>query len=221
MSEKLNSEEVFNLLNEIWGLLNPIIDKYNGIIDKYIGDAIMVLFPEKGPNAIRAAVEMQSFLKDFNQLRHQNDKFPIKMGIGINSGSLNLGTLGSDNRLNTTVIGDTVNIASRLEVLSKKLGAQILFTSNVLDKTASAINYRNLGQIPLKGKEHGVTIMEEYASHPLNYKKKIEDNLPLFNQIIQSRDNGQLDECRSLIKTYQMEFPEDGVVNFIDSELGA
>jgi predicted ATPase/class 3 adenylate cyclase len=221
MSEKLNSEEVFNLLNEIWGLLNPIIDKYNGIIDKYIGDAIMVLFPEKGPNAIRAAVEMQSFLKDFNQLRHQNDKFPIKMGIGINSGSLNLGTLGSDNRLNTTVIGDTVNIASRLEVLSKKLGAQILFTSNVLDKTASAKNYRNLGQIPLKGKEHGVTIMEEYASHPLNYKKKIEDNLPLFNQIIQSRDNGQLDECRSLIKTYQMEFPEDGVVNFIDSELGA
>ncbi|TVQ41770.1 MAG: GAF domain-containing protein [Saprospirales bacterium] len=219
ISEKLNSEEVFNLLNEIWGLLNPTIEKYGGIIDKYIGDAIMVLFPQKGTNAIHAAIEMQKLLKDFNEMRQSEGDFIIKMGIGINSGSLNLGTLGSDNRLNTTVIGDTVNIASRLEFLTKKLGAQVLYTSKMLKPDEPGIFYRNLGQLPIKGKEQGVTIIEEYSSQPFDYKVKIEKNIALFNQIIQLHDNGKSDQCKSLIQTYQMEFPKDGVVNFLESIL--
>jgi class 3 adenylate cyclase len=219
ISENMSSEQVFDLLNEVWGLLNPVIDKHGGIIDKYIGDSIMALFPDDKASAVLAAVEMQKLMHDFNALRKQQALFPLRMGIGINAGVLNLGTLGSDTRLNTTVIGDTVNVASRLEGLSKQLDAQVIFTLNTLEQQArtATLSYRNLGKLPLKGKERGVSILEEYSTHPEAHRRSIEAHLPLFEQIVAAFEAEDHSNCRRLITAYQLQFPEDAAVNFIET----
>lgn len=221
ISENMGSEDVFDLLNEIWGLLNPVIARHGGIIDKYIGDSIMALFPDDKASAVLAAVEMQKLLQDFNALRRQQGLFQLRMGIGINAGILNLGTLGSDTRLNTTVIGDTVNVASRLEGLSKQLNVQILMTGNTLEKQSNpdALLYRNLGKLPLKGKERGVTILEEYSAQPESYRQSIARNIDLFNQIVTAFEKDDFQTCKTLIRSYQMLFPEDGVVNYLETRL--
>jgi adenylate cyclase len=140
----------------------------------------------------------------------------------INAGVLNLGTLGSDTRLNTTVIGDTVNVASRLEGLCKSLNAQVLFTHNTLeqqDKTAG-LSYRRLGKLPLKGKEQGVALWEEYSAQPEAYRRSVEAHKPQFENIVSAYEAGDHARCRGLIKEYQLVFPEDGVVNWMEGVVG-
>ena len=132
----------------------------------------------------------------------------------INAGVLNPGTLGSDTRLNTTMIGDTVNVASRLEGICKSLNAQVLFTHNTLeqqDKTAD-LSCRRLGKLPLKGKEQGVALWEEYSAQPEAYRRSVEAHKPQFESIVSAYESGDHARCRGLIKEYQLGFPEDGVV---------
>jgi len=132
----------------------------------------------------------------------------------INAGVPNPRTLGSDTRLNTTVIGDTVNVASRLEGICKSRNAQVLFTHNTLEqqnKTAG-LSYRRLGKLPLKGKELGVALCSAYSAQPEAYRRSVETHKPLFENIVSACENGDHARCRGLIKEYQLVFPEDGVV---------
>jgi hypothetical protein len=140
----------------------------------------------------------------------------------INAGVLNPGTLGSDTRLNTTMIGDTVNVASRLEGICKSLNAQVLFTHNTLeqqDKTAG-LSYRRLGKLPLKGKELGVALCSAYSAQPEAYRRSVETHKPLFENIVSAYESGDHALCRGLIKEYQLVFPEDGVVNWMEGVVG-
>lgn len=219
ISEKLNSAEVFDMLNEVWGLINLIIDRRQGIVDKYIGDSIMVLFPSNAVYALKAATEIQTMLNSFNEIRKNNNQYLIHMGIGINKGSLILGTVGSDFRLNTTVIGDTVNIASRLETLSKNLGAKILITNSGLENNVfdlSVFNFRSLGKIPLKGKEENISVFEEYSAHSPKLKKSIKENQDLFNTIVKNIDENNHKDAQYLLAQYCNLVPDDEVSNNLE-----
>jgi class 3 adenylate cyclase/CheY-like chemotaxis protein len=161
LCELIPSNRVFDLLNEYLSHMAPIIYKHNGFIDSYIGDSIMALF-EKAEDAMEASIDMLRKLKEYNSERMQKSEIPIAIGIGINSGNLILGTIGEEKRFQTTVIGDTVNIAARIESLTKEVGRSLLVSSQTKNELEDPEKYE-LKLIPnqeIRGKLEGIEIYE-------------------------------------------------------------
>jgi two-component system sensor histidine kinase ChiS len=130
----MSPKDNFDFINAYLGRVSPVIRKHHGFIDKYIGDAIMALFPENADDAVQAAIEIHRQLVKFNQEREQFSLQPIKIGIVLHIGTLMLGTIGEEKRMEGTVISDAVNLASRLEGLTKMYGASILVSEAFLNE---------------------------------------------------------------------------------------
>lgn len=122
LSEALTPQENFQFINHYLSWMEPAIIENRGFIDKYMGDAIMALFSGTADDAVKAGISLLVRLQQFNEERVKEGWEPIKIGIGINTGSLLLGTVGGTQRMDTTVISDAVNLASRLEGLTKQYG---------------------------------------------------------------------------------------------------
>jgi class 3 adenylate cyclase len=129
LSEAMTPDENFSFINSYLEKMGPIIRDHNGFIDKYIGDAIMALF-ESPDDAVRASLAMVDALERFNRHWHAAGHAPVVSGIGINTGSLMLGTIGEQNRMDGTVISDAVNLASRIESLTKVYKVGVLISRN-------------------------------------------------------------------------------------------
>lgn len=166
LSEKMTPQENIDFLNIHLANIVPIIKKHNGFIDKYIGDAIMALFPGGVNDALSAAVEMQQKVNEFNIAGSTSGKDAIRIGIGIHIGKLMLGTIGQEDRLETTVISDAVNIASRLESLNKKFNTGIIISDDVYKKldAPDQFNIKKIGLVRIRGKENPVSILEVAVS---------------------------------------------------------
>ena len=161
LSEQMSSQESFSFINSYLSHMGPIIRERNGFIDKYIGDAIMALF-ENADDAVWASLHMLAHLSEYNVGRQRAGYEPISIGIGINSGRLTLGTVGESGRLQTTVIGDMVNVASRVETLTKLYGASLLVTEHTLKEVSDkeSLIIREIDTVVVKGKIHAVKIYE-------------------------------------------------------------
>ena len=168
LSETMNLAENFKFINSYLSRMEPLITANYGFIDKYIGDAIMALFGRCPDDAVEAALGMLLELNKYNILRKQCKKSPIKIGIGINTGSLMLGTVGGINRMDTTVISDAVNLASRLQDLTKVYGASLIISQHTFFalKDYKKYNYRFLGQVQVKGKKDVVSLFEFFDADP-------------------------------------------------------
>lgn len=144
IAESQQARKTFEWLNAFFTKMNECITSHGGFIDKYLGDAIMAVFDQPNShamNAIEAAVAMQETLQEFNASRHQyNLESPVNIGTGINTGIGMIGTLGSDRRMDSTVIGDVVNTASRLENLTKIYGCQIIVSENAIVHAREFLN---------------------------------------------------------------------------------
>lgn len=161
LSENLTPEENFQFVNTLLSGLGPIIRKHNGFIDKFLGDGVMALFSESPDDAVNAAREMQRSLSEFNQSRPKNSH--VRIGIGIHTGTLMLGTVGESRRMEGTVISDVVNVAARLESLTKIFGCGIVISEETLNKLNSAFLHRSLGIVRVKGKRQAVSIYEVFS----------------------------------------------------------
>jgi adenylate cyclase len=163
MSEKMSPAAVSLLLNDYLSRMTDIIFKYEGTLDKYIGDAIMAVFgapldmPDHAARAIRAALEMQERLQEFNAERKEGPT--IRIRIGINSGKAVAGEIGSVNKKEYTVLGDTVNTASRLESSVAKPG-MVVIGENTHQMVSDLFECRSLGKATLKGKQNEVAVFE-------------------------------------------------------------
>lgn len=163
LSEKRSPAEVLTILNEYLTVMTGIIDQYGGVVDKYIGDAIMALFgaplelPDHAYKAVHCAVEMTQTLEKLNLSFRERGWPELAMGIGINTGNVVVGNMGSKDRLNYTVIGDNVNLASRLESVTKDYHVPIII-SEATRMQAPALQYKKLDNIAVKGKQESVTI---------------------------------------------------------------
>lgn len=156
MSEKTQPEKVFSFLNQYLEKMEPIIKKYDGFIDKFIGDAIMALFPDE-KKSILAAMEMLELSSQFKL----PDNSSLEIGIGIHTGDLILGTIGSPSRIDTTVIGDTVNLASRIESLNKQYGTKLLVSEEVIRAiNPNEIPIREIDLVRVKGKAIPILLYE-------------------------------------------------------------
>jgi class 3 adenylate cyclase/HAMP domain-containing protein len=167
ISEAMKPQENFNFLNSFLGRMGPVIRRNGGFIDKYIGDGIMALFPGKAADAVRAAVEMQRELETYNRHRRRSGYQPITVGIGLHAGRVILGILGERERMEGTVISDAVNLASRLEDLTKLYGATIIVSERIIAAMNDEVtDHRYLGHATVKGKSGGVPIHEVFAADP-------------------------------------------------------
>jgi two-component system sensor histidine kinase ChiS len=164
LSEQMSPQETFNFINSYLSRVSPLIRQHNGFIDKYIGDAIMALFPESPDDAVQAAIAMQKEVALYNQYRQEQGFVPIATGIGLHTGNLMLGTIGESERMETTVIADAVNLASRLEGLTKLYGVGILISEHTLSQLGNLQNYtyRFLDRVRVQGKNQSVAIYEVY-----------------------------------------------------------
>ncbi len=158
ISEQLQPEEVVEFLNAYMTIMVKIIGDHNGIVDKFIGDAIMAVWgvPEsKGNdalNAVNATIEMRRALLEFNKGRGSAKKPIIKIGCGLNTGAVLAGQIGSEDRLDYTVIGDAVNLASRVETLNKPFGTDILISQDTYNVVKNDFDCEAMQKIKVKGK---------------------------------------------------------------------
>lgn len=165
ISEVNTPEDVVNFLNTYFTAMVNIVKKYGGTVDKFMGDAVMVLFGapisymDNAKRAVCAAMEMYSQLK---QIQYEQLKFPegmkLDIGIGIHYGDVIVGSIGSEDKTDYTVIGDTVNLASRLESLTKLYGAKILISQTVKNELDSSFNFMLLDSVKVMGKKESVQI---------------------------------------------------------------
>ncbi|NQE35115.1 ATP-binding protein [Microcoleus asticus] len=164
LSENMTPPENFAFINTYLGRVSPAIRKNNGFIDKYIGDAVMALFPTSPSDGVRAAIDMQKEVNIYNQQREKDGWCPIAIGVGLHAGNLMLGTIGEKERMESTVIADAVNLASRLEGLTKVYGSGILVSGAIIDRLdePEKYKYRFVDRVTVKGKTNAVSVFEIY-----------------------------------------------------------
>jgi two-component system sensor histidine kinase ChiS len=167
ISEAMTPQDNFDFINNYFGQMEPIILQYKGIIDKYIGDAIMALFPYSVDDAISAAIAMLKRLVEYNQILQTAGLPALQIGIGIHTGPLMLGTIGGQNRMDGTVISDAVNIAARIEELTKTYRTPLLISEATYLKLSDTTRYsiRKLDRVKIKGKSKYVNIFEVQINH--------------------------------------------------------
>lgn len=173
-SETMPANDLFHFLNDYLSQMTTVIEKHSGFIDKFIGDAIMALFDcstadsTKTENAVKSAIEMQFQLNKYNAKHRSPYRKPINHGIGIHQGRVLLGTVGSESRMNSTVVGDPVNTASRLENLTKYYRSKIIISEEVF-RLLDPEKYRYMRELDfvmVKGKDKPLAIYEIFANDP-------------------------------------------------------
>ncbi|HEY9668242.1 MAG TPA: adenylate/guanylate cyclase domain-containing protein [Coleofasciculaceae cyanobacterium] len=191
LSERMTPQENFEFINTYLSCMESAIAENQGFIDKYIGDAIMALFSGSADDAVKAGIAMLQSLADYNQHRMKSGHLPIEIGIGINTGLSMLGTVGGKNRMDGTVISDAVNLASRLENLTKMYGVPLLISHHTFFQLQDANQYafRLIDRLKVKGKSEVVSVFEVFDAAPpiikeakLATKTTFEQALLLYNQ---------------------------------------
>lgn len=212
ISEKMNPQENFLFINTFLNYMTPLISKNKGFVDKFFGDGIMALFPTTADAALLSAIDMLNAIDKFNVQQGYN----IRIGIGLNSGLMMIGTVGDDQRMDGTVISDTVNISSRVEDLTKKYGVNLLITEETLSRLANPKRYltRKIDTVLVKGKANTITIYEVFETDsPLQQKLKLQ-TLSDFQKAVNLYHNNQIIEAISYFRKIVDLNNEDGPAAF-------
>lgn len=219
LSESFSPSENFNFLNTFLNAIGPAITSYEGFIDKFIGDATMALFPGKrisvANDAVEAGIVMLRNLRALNGFRKKQNEPPVSIGIGVHCGPVSLGTIGFQERLETTVIGDTVNVASRVEMLTKQYGISFAITSNVLNelKNLSRYQFREVDTVQVKGKKQPITIYEIFNSDPESTKESKIMTLDDYRKAIKLYKSKSFKRALRLFTRVAEELPDDPIID--------
>lgn len=201
IAEKFSPTAIIELLNHYFSRMSAIIDRHGGVIDKFMGDSIMVLFgttSDEGADlkaALQCAIEMQIAMFEINELSDSLGMSKLYMGIGINTGEVVAGTLGSEIHREYTVIGDEVNLASRLEAQS--LRGQILLSDNTYLLAQDYIEVGSVNEVQVKGKSKPVKMYElmalteparlECPQREIRTSPRVQVNFPLLYQVLDGK----------------------------------
>ncbi len=169
ISEKRSPAQLVADLNEYFGAMTAIVEEHGGFVDKFIGDAVVAVFgaplndPKHAENAVRAAMEMRRVLNDAAGTLKLGDGAPIKARVGVNTGGVLVGNIGSPRRFNYTVMGDAVNLASRLEGVNKKYGTQAIVSEDTARACGAAVEFREIDTVRVVGRAEAVALFEPLA----------------------------------------------------------
>lgn len=190
ISESMSPDQVVQMLNRYLDLQTTVIHANNGEIDKFVGDEIMAMFegPKKDINACRASLEIRKEMAQAKELAKAQGREDVSIGIGINTGQVVFGSMGAKDRMDFTSIGDTVNLAARLEGTNKEYGTKTLITKAVYDKVKESFLCREIDLMTVKGKTEPVRIYEvlqeskSAAEKLVKLKKIFETSLELYRK---------------------------------------
>lgn len=211
LSESMSPQQNFNFLNSYLMQMEPVIAAHGGIIDKYIGDAIMALFPDSPDAALRGALGMLDKLDEYNAGRERAGYRSIKIGIGINTGIVILGTIGGVSRMDGTVIGDAVNLAARLERLTKDYKVPLLISEYTLYSLENAAPYsiRFLDRTCVRGKQDNQSVFEVFDADPAALRIAKRETLKEFEQAMACYHLDDIPEARRHLRKVLAAAPED------------
>lgn len=161
-------EQNIHFINDYLAAMEPAILRHGGFVDSYIGDAIMALFAVGADAALRASVDMLRNLDEYNGVRARSGLRPIRIGIGLNTGTVTLGTIGGPQRIKCGVIGDAVNLGARVESLSKSYGVSLILSDHTVHRLQNpgAFLLRELDRVRVVGRQAAVTLYESFDADP-------------------------------------------------------
>jgi len=213
LAERLSPSQLIAFVNQLFERITSIVNGWRGVIDKFLGDAVLCIFeePDSAERAMGCGLDMLSVVKSFNTEKDLPTDHTVKIGIGIHTGPVILGTIGSSDRMDSTVLGLTVNLAKRLEELTRPLGVDMLISDQVANRLPTGDNYRlrRLGEVSVRGCSAPVSIAEVYnqdSPQVRNLKDRIE---PMMSEGIELFKAGRLDVALSKFQEAQSIFPED------------
>jgi class 3 adenylate cyclase/CheY-like chemotaxis protein len=226
IAERMAPDECLRFLNSFLAYVGPLVDLHHGVINKYLGDGFMALFdgPEAVTNAARCACAIGAATEDYNRKHRSGEipsfrangeaRAPIEVGIGMAAGPVILGTMGFRDRLEFTVLGDTVNTASRVEGLTKHFGASVLVTSTFAETLPPEVARRRIGRVTVVGKSQEIELVElfdadtpEVRQKKLAYARSFDDAC----RLLEARD---YDGARPLLERIVAENPADRAAQY-------
>jgi two-component system sensor histidine kinase ChiS len=206
LSEEMTAQESFNFINAFLNRVSPVINAHRGFIDNFQGDGMMALFPESADDAVQAAIAMHAAVSEYNKDRKKKGFQPIGIGVGLHIGDLMLGIIGHEERMQGTVVADAVNLASRLEGLTRIYGSTISISEPTLSQLKDPDKYKHrfVDKVQVKGKKDPVSVHEVFDSDPppvielkeqtkddfeqglcLYYDRKFSEASVKFNQVLE------------------------------------
>lgn len=214
LSESMTPRQNFEFINGYLERVGPIVRQHRGVIDKYIGDAIMALFATMAQDAddgVRCAIALQREVAALSAERSAGGQLPISVGVGLHRGTLMLGTIGESERMDGTVIADAVNLASRVEGLTKLYGAAILMTEDVLERLTDRTRFlmRFLGRVAVKGKRRGIGLYEICDADPPRRMELKGLTRARFDDAVRALGEGRLDGAVAGFTEVLGQDPED------------
>ena len=206
LSEGMSPQENFNFINAYLRRVSPVIKEHGGFIDQYYGDGVMALFPEAPDGAVMAAIAMHAAVSGYNKEREKEGFQAIGIGVGLHTGDLMLGIIGSKERMQGAVVADAVNLAARLEGLTRIYGTSVALSETTLSRLKEPDKYKHrfVDKVRVKGKKEPVTVHEVFDGDPqpvvelkeqtkasfeeglrLYYERKFSESSVQFNQVLQ------------------------------------
>lgn len=220
LSEELDESALINLLNEYFSRVNRCVIEEQGVIDKFIGDALMALFgtpiacEHAAYHGLMASKHMLNTVDTFNQQVKMSYGCELNIGIGLNSGEVVAGMVGSDDRMNFTVLGDQVNLASRIEGLCKNYGVSIVLSHSTVEQIMQSQNvweeplvFRQLDRVQVKGKTTGLDIYQAFFSPSQALLGYIANYEAALHELLEGNVHGALSKLQSLNQLWSDDIP--------------
>lgn len=214
LSEEMRPQDIFAFINAYLQQMEPLVIRNNGIVDKYLGDGFMALFPAGADDALNCANQMLRRLSDFNKDLEKNGKPPIRIGIGLNSGLMTLGTIGGRHRMDSTVISDAVNLASRIESMTRHYGAPLLISEHSYYgvRNISTHNTRFIDRVRVKGKEQPQSVYEVFDCDPPRLRTVKLKTKSLFEEALAQYHFKEIPRSLELLSECRRQAPDDTAV---------
>lgn len=216
ISERMSAEQNYSFVNEYIKLISPHITENGGYIDKFLGDGIMALFMDSPQGAVHAAQSIASSVRSSNLAEKFNTGFPLRVGVGIHYGEVILGIVGTETRLEDTVIGNVVNTAFKMDEQCKEFGITTMISEELLSVTdVNPLWLRNLGNIAVKGKHDRLKVYELFDSYDFAKRPELQDSVrSVYEVAVSHYERGEFKEALTLFQKVLIMVPTDTVTSF-------
>jgi two-component system sensor histidine kinase ChiS len=212
LSESMTPQENFNFINAYLGRVSPMINKHKGFIDQYYGDGVMALFPGTPDHAVRAAIAMHRAVGEYNEERKKHGLHPIHIGIGLHTGNLMLGIIGSQDRMQGAVVADAVNLAARVEGLTRIYGSTITLSDSTFSQLEEPGEYKHrfVDKVQVKGKREPVSVYEVFDADLPSLARFKEETKEGFEEGLRLYYDKKFAEASVYFNQVSAKSPEDG-----------